>query len=280
MVLHDLPLVESSGRCGREWKALTVAPTESEVSVTVKGGLWLQTAFPGIQHSEKGPHGSCCTGSQAAFLSSVLQTGVTLTSHQPLMSLLKLLIKTLTEPHSKSGAVIRCSEFKTQKGSKCGQVEPESVICIGGTHKDGQSRPQESVRVQWNPLDGMRSPARSTCGVHPGTGACPGAVFSILSSIWKVGQLSSMFWPVLTTWQHTHVGPAWDSVRLHSILSWIQKGLNMSLALDGGSSRLSLVSIHTADISLVRNRTWFRPNVSPPWGACFMWVWSLLWGQL
>lgn len=74
------------------------------------------------------------------------------------------------------------------------------------------------------------------------------------------------------TWQHTHVGPAWDSVRLHSILSWIQKGLNMSLALDGSSSRLSLVSIHTADISLVRNRTWFRPNVSPPWGACFMWV--------
>lgn len=39
MVLHDLPLVESSGRCGREWKALTVAPTESEVSATVKGGL-------------------------------------------------------------------------------------------------------------------------------------------------------------------------------------------------------------------------------------------------
>lgn len=44
----------------------------------------------------------------------------------------------------------------------------------------------------------------------------------------------------------------------------------MSLALDGDSSRLFLVSIHTADISLIRNRTWFRPNVSPPWGACFI----------
>ena len=39
MVLNDLPLVESSGWRGREWKALTVAPAEPEVSVTVKGGL-------------------------------------------------------------------------------------------------------------------------------------------------------------------------------------------------------------------------------------------------
>ena len=39
MVLHYLPLDESSGWRGREWKALTVAPTESEVSATVKGGL-------------------------------------------------------------------------------------------------------------------------------------------------------------------------------------------------------------------------------------------------
>jgi len=68
----------------------------------------LQTAFPGIQHSEKGPHGSCCTGSQAAFLSSVLQTGVTLTSHQPLMSLLKLLIKTLTECATGTDVVSVC----------------------------------------------------------------------------------------------------------------------------------------------------------------------------
>ena len=94
-------------------------------------------------------------------------------------------------------------------------------------------------------------------------------MFSALSSTWKAGQLSSIFRPLLTTWQHMHVGPAWDSVSLHSILSWIQKGLSKSLALDGKVPDF-LVSIHTADISLIRNRTWFRPNVSPLQGACFI----------
>lgn len=72
-----------------------------------------------------------------------------------------------------------------------------------------------------------------------------------------------------------------DSVGLHSILSWIQKGLSHLLLRMGGSSRLPLVSIHTADISLVRNRTWFLLQcVTPHGGFVLSGFGGLLWGQL
>ena len=88
----------------------------------------MQTASPGIRHSEKGPHGSWdwvpgCTSELCAP-----DWGYRDFSHQPLKSLLKLFIKTLTEPCSKSGAAIRCSEFETPKESKLGKVEPESAL--------------------------------------------------------------------------------------------------------------------------------------------------------
>lgn len=74
-----------------------MAPTESEVSVTVKGGLWTQTAFPGIRHSETGPHGELLHWVPSCLSELCAPNWVTLTSsHQPFKSLLKLLIKTLS----------------------------------------------------------------------------------------------------------------------------------------------------------------------------------------